>query len=169
MQPNFKLAGAIALIIFLLAACGVPQGTTPSGQATSSPAAEGGAAAPAAEPTAVPDVLGSGPIKLVIWHRWEGRYYKAIQQIFADYAIKNNLQIELLLVPDVANKAQLAIPSGQGPDIIAWVNDRIGDSALQQIIQPLDDYGVNQEYLRANFAPVAADAMIYRDNVYGIP
>src|SRR5262249_49149168 len=125
MRPNFKLAGVIALMMFLLAACGVPQVTTPSGQATSSPAAE---------PTALPDVLGSGSTKLVIWHHWEGAYYKAIQQIFADYAIKNNLQIELLLVPDVANKAQLAIPSGQGPDIIAWVNDRIGDSALQQII-----------------------------------
>jgi maltose-binding protein MalE len=178
MQPNFKLAGVIALITSLLAACGVPQGTTPSGQPTSGPAAngatavpetEGGATPPAAEPTAVPDVLGSGSIKLVVWHHWEGKYYNAIQQMFADYAIKNNVQIELLLVPDVANKAQLAIPSGQGPDIIAWVNDRIGDSALQQIIQPLDEYGVNQEYLRANFAPVAADAMIYRDNIYGIP
>jgi arabinogalactan oligomer/maltooligosaccharide transport system substrate-binding protein len=184
MQPIPKLAGVIALMTLLLAACGGQQPTTPAAEATAvpaaaaeataAPAAEATAAAPAAaeptaEPTAVPEVLGSGSTKLVIWHRWEGEYYKAIQQIFADYATKNNVQIELLLVPDVANKAQLAIPSGQGPDIIAWVNDRIGDSALQQIIQPLDEYGVTQEYLKANFAPAATDAMIYRDKVYGIP
>src|SRR5512145_543021 len=55
------------------------------------------AAAPTPEPpTAVPDALGSGSTKIVIWHRWEGEYYKAIKQIFADYATKNNVQIELL-------------------------------------------------------------------------
>jgi maltose-binding protein MalE len=196
MQRIFKFAGITALVMVLLAACGGQQGTTPSGQATSAPAAAAttapaaaattapaaaattapaaaapttAAAAPTAAPTAAPEVLGSGPTKLVIWHRWEGEYYKAIQKIFADYAAKNNVQIELLLVQDVANKAQLAIPSGQGPDIIAWVDDRIGDSALQKIIQPLDDYGVNQDYLKANFSPVAVNAMVYHDKVYGIP
>ncbi len=183
MRGIFKFAGVIALMTLLLAACGGQQATPPAAQPTTAPAAEAPTTAPAAEaptaapaaaeppaePTAVPEVLGSGPTKLVIWHGWEGEYYKAIQQIFADYATKNNVQIELLHVPDVSNKAQLAVPSGQGPDIIAWVDDRIGDSALQKIIQPLDDYGVNQEYLKSTFAPVAADAMIYRDKVYGIP
>jgi arabinogalactan oligomer/maltooligosaccharide transport system substrate-binding protein len=184
MQRIFRLVGVVALMTLLVAACGGQQATTPPAQSTAAApaaeptaaaAAEPTAAAPATEatavpePTAVPEVVGSGSTKLVIWHRWEGEYYKAIQQIFADYAAKNNVQIELLLVPDITTKAQLAIPSGQGPDIIAWVNDQIGNSALQEVIQPLDDYGVNPEYLRSNFAPVAADAMIYRDKVYGIP
>lgn len=117
----------------------------------------------------MPEQLGSGETKLVVWHRWEGEYYNNIKQIFADYAAQNNVQIELLLVPDVANKAQVAVPSGQGPDLIAWVNDRIGSSALNEIIQPLDQYGITRDYLTTNFAPVAAEAMIYKDQVYGIP
>jgi arabinogalactan oligomer/maltooligosaccharide transport system substrate-binding protein len=137
--------------------------------AEAAPTAAPAEAAPTEEPTPVPDALGSGDTKIVIWHRWEGEYYNTIKQIFADYATKNNVQIELLLVQDVANKAQIAIPSGQGPDIIAWVNDRIGDSALNEIIQPLDEYGIDQAYLTSNFTPVAAAAMTYGDKVYGVP
>jgi arabinogalactan oligomer/maltooligosaccharide transport system substrate-binding protein len=176
MQRTIRLALVMALLGLLLAACSSQQSATPGAQPTAAaePAAEPTAApadpaAPTEEPTAVPEVLGSGETTITIWHRWEGEYYNAIQQIFADYATANNVKIELLLVPDVANKAQVAVPSGQGPDIIAWVNDRIGGSALQQIIQPLDEYGITQEYLAENFAPVAADAMIYRDQVYGVP
>lgn len=174
MQRMLKLAGVIGLMTLLLAACGGQQAATP-GAAQPTAAAEAGAAQPTAAaaptemPTEVPQVVGSGTTKIVIWHGWEGEYYKAIQQIFADYATKNNVQIELLHVPDVSNKAQVAVPSGQGPDIIGWVDDRIGDAALNQIIQPLDDYGITQDYLKANFAPVAAEAMIYRGKVYGIP
>lgn len=190
MYRSRSFISIVALIMFLLAACGSQQPTTsntsanataapatavapttaPAAAATEAPTAVAAAEPTAAEePTAVPEQLGTGTTKIVVWHRWEGEYYNNIKQIFADYATKNNVQIELLLVPDVANKAQVAVPSGQGPDIIAWVNDRIGSSALNEIIQPLDGYGITKDYLTTNFAPVAADAMIYRDKVYGIP
>lgn len=171
MQRLIKLTSLIALLGLLLAACGAQQsgGAAQPTAAPAEPTAAPAEPAPAEEPTEVPEVLGSGDTKITIWHRWEGEYYNTIEQIFADYATQNNVQIELLLVPDVANKAQIAVPSGQGPDIIAWVNDRIGSSALQQIIQPLDQYGITPEYLNENFAPVAAEAMIYRGQVYGIP
>lgn len=171
MQRPIRLFTVLILLGLFLAACG-QQAATPAGQsptAAAEPTAAPATDAPTEEPTAAPEVLGSGDTKITIWHRWEGEYYNTIEQIFADYATQHNVQIELLLVPDVANKAQIAVPSGQGPDIIAWVNDRIGSSALQQIIQPLDQYGIDVAYLRENFAPVAADAMIYRDQAYGIP
>jgi len=119
--------------------------------------------------TDAPDILGSGETTIVIWHGWLGEYYNAIKQIFDDYATENGVQIELLHVENVNDKAQLAIPAGQGPDIIAWVNDRVGDSALAGIIQPLSEYGVDEEYLRSNFTDVATDAMLYHGEVYGIP
>jgi arabinogalactan oligomer/maltooligosaccharide transport system substrate-binding protein len=196
MQKILKWISVLVMMTLVLAACGGGTTTTPTSapaaeqptaapaaeQPTAAPAAEEPTAAPAAEePTAAPaeepanpdepapDTLGSGTTKITIWHRWEGEYYNAIKQIFADYATANNVQVELLLVQDVANKAQIAIPSGQGPDIIAWVNDRIGDSALSQIIQPLDSYGVDAAYLSSNFTPVAAAAMTYDGKVYGVP
>jgi arabinogalactan oligomer/maltooligosaccharide transport system substrate-binding protein len=159
------LFGMLVIISMMLSACGAPSTSAPA--QTEPPAAT--AAAEATPTLPPPDVLGSGDTKIVIWHRWEGEYYKAMQKIFSDYATQNNIQIELLLVQDVANRAALAVPAGQGPDIIAWVNDRVGDSALSGIIQPLDEYGVDEAYLRENFAPVAVEAMLYDGKVYGIP
>jgi maltose-binding protein MalE len=196
MQKFLKLISLMIMMTFVLAACGGGgTASTPATQAPAAPAATDAPAAPAAteapaepateapaaeepaaeEPAAeepiaeAVDELGSGDTVITVWHRWEGEYYNTIKQVFADYATANNVKIELLLVQDVANKAQLAIPSGQGPDIISWVNDRIGDSALMEIIQPLDQYGIDQAYLAENFTPVASDAVIYNDQVYGIP
>jgi arabinogalactan oligomer/maltooligosaccharide transport system substrate-binding protein len=175
----------LVVLSLVLAACGTPapaptattapevmatDTTAPDQPAMTDTPAPADTATVAPTPTdPAPDVLGSGTTKIVIWHRWEGEYYKAIKQIFADYATKNNIQIELLLVQNVADKAQLAIPSGQGPDIIAWVNDRVGDSALSGIIQPLTQYGVDEKYLRSNFTDVATDAVLYNKEAYGIP
>ncbi|KAB8141665.1 extracellular solute-binding protein [Chloroflexia bacterium SDU3-3] len=170
MSRVFKFLTSIGLGAVLLAACSSqPAATSPAATEAPVAAATEAPAAATEEPTAAPDILGSGSTKIVLWHHWDGAYFKEIQKIFADYATKNNVQIEMLYVPDVANKAQMAIPSGQGPDLISWVDDRIGDSALNKIIQPLDDYGINQDYLKANFAPVAADAMVYGGKVYGVP
>ena len=152
-------------------------------EATAAPAAAEATAAPAAEPTAAPAdasaataeptpevaALGSGSTKIVLWHQWGGDYFDEIQKIFADYATKNNVSIELVKQADISNKVSVAVPSGQGPDIIAWVDDQIGKNALSQIIQPLNDYGVDEAYLKENFTDVASNAMVYNGKVYGIP
>ncbi len=180
MKKFTTLFALLVVMSLVLSACGTPAAapTVVPAEPTAAmeePTAVGEAPAadttPTAEPTATPapDLLGSGTTKIVIWHRWEGEYYKAIKQIFADYATKNSIQIELLLVQNVSDKATLAIPSGQGPDIIAWVNDRVGDSALSGIIQPLTAYGVDEAYLRSNFTDVATDAVVYNKEAYGIP
>lgn len=167
-----KLVALFALLVVMslvLAACGAAPTAVPTKPTDVPVAATDATAEPTATPEPAPELLGTGGTKIVIWHRWEGEYYKAIKNIFAEYATKNNVQIELLLVQNVADKATLAIPSGQGPDIIAWVNDRVGDSALSGIIQPLTAYGVDEAYLRSNFTDVATDAVVYKGEAYGIP
>ncbi|HRC76289.1 MAG TPA: extracellular solute-binding protein, partial [Kouleothrix sp.] len=123
----------------------------------------------APDPTPAPDALGSGSTEIVIWHGWQGDYYEAIKKAFADYAGKNNVKITLLRVPDLNNKVQVAVPSGQGPDLIGWVDDQIGKNALSGTIQPVDSLGITADYLKQNFTDVASAAMIYDGKVYGIP
>ncbi|HEY3230897.1 MAG TPA: hypothetical protein VGJ87_16855, partial [Roseiflexaceae bacterium] len=121
MQRFLKLLSLAGLLALLLAACG--QSTTPAAAPTAAgaPAAQPTTAAPAAQPTTAaaeqptaaaaptaaagapteapteaPVAVGSGSTKIVIWHGWQGEYYNAIQKIFADYATKNSVQIELL-------------------------------------------------------------------------
>jgi arabinogalactan oligomer/maltooligosaccharide transport system substrate-binding protein len=145
-----------------------------AGEATAAPAAAATAApadasAATAEPTPAVSSLGTGSTKIVLWHKWRPEYLKSVQKLFGDYATKNNITIEMVEQADLQNKIGVAVPSGQGPDIIAWVDDIIGKNALSGIIQPIDQYGVDKAYLDANFAPVAASAMVYSDKVYGIP
>jgi arabinogalactan oligomer/maltooligosaccharide transport system substrate-binding protein len=183
-QGKFVFLAIITLLALVLAACGAqPSAGEPTAPATDATSAdttteepatdEGATEEPATDEGATEEeeavALGGGDTKVVIWHNWQGDYYTAIEQIFADYATQNNVSIELLKVGDLNQKVQVAVPSGQGPDIVAWVNDQIGKNALSQIIQPLDEYGVDEAYLRENFTDIAASAMIYEGQVYGIP
>jgi arabinogalactan oligomer/maltooligosaccharide transport system substrate-binding protein len=174
MKKLITVFTLIVVMSLVLTACGdettattVPP--TEVEEVADAPAEPSSTPEPSPTPEPPPDVLGSGSTKIVIWHGWLGEYYNAIRDIFAVYATENNVQIELLHVQNTSDKAQLAVPSGQGPDIIAWVNDRLGDSALAGIIQPLTAYGVDEDYLRANFTGVATDAVMYHGEAYGIP
>jgi arabinogalactan oligomer/maltooligosaccharide transport system substrate-binding protein len=140
--------------------------------ASTSPEASASAAAAAspaasAEPTAVS--LGSGGQKVVIWHQWGGSYLEAISAQLGQYAQQNNVTLELLNVPDLNQKVNVAVPAGQGPDIIAWVNDQIGKNALTEVIQPLDDKGIDKAYLDQNFIGTAVNAMTFEDQIWGVP
>lgn len=161
---SWMLTAVLVVLTLLLAACGQPAPGAPAAEPTA--AAEPAPAAPT-EPAA--EALGSGATKIVIWHGWVGAYAAEIKEVFAEYAQANNVTIELLQVPDMPNKVQVAVPAGQGPDIIAWVNDKIGSNVLAQIIQPLEPYGVDESYLRATFTPVAADAVLYGGAAYAVP
>lgn len=185
-SKKFTLLSLLMLISLVLAACG---DSTTSGNATTAPATAA-TAVPAAEATAVPAAaatavpaadaptveptpevaaLGSGTTKIVVWHAWQGEYFKETQRLFGEYATKNNVTIELVRQADLNNKVSVAVPSGQGPDIIAWVDDQIGKNALSEIIQPVDQYGIDEAYIKANFTPTAAAAMTYAGKVYGVP
>lgn len=167
-----------------IAASTAPEATDPSGAAESAapeesaaaeesaPAESAEAAAPdaeaSAEPTAV--VLGaSGGQRLVVWNNWAGGYASNISGLLGEWASQNNVQLELLNVPDLGTKVNVAVPAGEGPDIIAFVNDQIGKNAELGVIQPLNDLGFDQAYLNENFVETAATAMQYQDQVWGVP
>ncbi len=178
----------ILVIASLLAACaGGAPGPTPAGQpeaaatptvvaatpgaeevATPTPAA-GAGVTPEATPEPTPVVVGTGTNRVTVWHNWAGSYAETITKLIGDWASQNNVTVELLLVPDLTTKVNVAVPAGQGPDIIAWVNDQIGKNAEIEVIQPLDDKGFDRAYLEQNFVATAVDAMTYRDRIWGVP
>lgn len=148
----------ILVIASLLAACaGGAPGPTPAGQPEAAATTVGAAATPGAEEVATPTpaagagetpeatpeptpvVVGTGANRVTVWHNWAGSYAETITKLIGDWASQNNVTVELLLVPDLTTKVNVAVPAGQGPDIIAWVNDQIGKNAEIEVIQPLDD------------------------------
>jgi len=108
---------------------------------------------------------------ITIWHGWSGSYLAPKQAIFAAYVQQHpDVAIKLLNVPDIGTKVQNAVPAGVGPDIVAWVDDQIGQNALVGAIDPLDGKGgIDQNYLKQNFPDVAATAVTFDNKIYALP
>ncbi len=108
---------------------------------------------------------------LQLWHGWQGAYADAITQVFDDYNANNTdgITVELTNPGDLNNSLQAAIPAGQGPDIIAWADDVIGNNALAGNIVPLDDYGITQDWLKSTYEPAAVNGVIYDGKIWGLP
>ncbi len=171
----------IALFIaaaMLLAACG---GGQPAAQPTAAPAeqptaapAEQPTAAPAEQPTTAPaeqpTAAPAQQVTIRIWHQWDGAYLTAIEQAFRDYEAANpNVKIDLSKPEDVSNALNVAIPAGEGPDIIGWANDQIGQQALVGNIVALNDYGITEEFLRSTYEPAAVNGVIWQDKIWALP
>lgn len=166
---------ALSLVLMLiLAACGSQPAAEPTAapapEATEAPAAPAPDAteAPAADATEAP---ATGEAETItIWHQWDGTYLEAIEQAFRDYEAANpGVTIDLSRPDDVNNALQVAIPAGEGPDIIGWANDQIGQSALVGNIVPLDDYGITRDFLDSTYEPAAVNGVVWQDRIWGLP
>ena len=142
-----KSAGVslLAMLTMVVAACG---GTTPNNS---------------------PTLTRSGTI--TIWHNWEGTYLDAKKAIFDAYSKQYpNVTINLVHKPDLTSAVTTAVPAGQGPDVIAWVDDVVGKFVKLEIIKPIDGIdGVDMSYMNANFSKAAVDADTFDGKIYGMP
>ncbi len=117
-----------------------------------------------------PTVRAAGTT-LQLWHGWQGAYADAITKIFDDYNKTNTdgITVQLTNPSDITNAIQAAIPAGQGPDIIAWSDDVIGNNALAGNIAPISDYGITMDYLKSNYEPAAVNGVVYDGKIWGLP
>jgi basic membrane lipoprotein Med (substrate-binding protein (PBP1-ABC) superfamily)/maltose-binding protein MalE len=107
---------------------------------------------------------------LTYWHQWSGTYYENIKAEFDKYMAENPcVKIDLSKPDDVTNALQSAMPAGQGPDILGWANDHIGDLSALGYLVPLNDYGIDMAYLEANFEPAAINGVVLNDVIYALP
>ena len=125
------------------------------------------------EPTAVvaePTAVSAEPVTITVWHQWSGDYLTAIEQAFKDYTAEHpNVTIDLSKPEDTSNALSVAIPAGEGPDIIGWANDQIGTQALAGNIVALDDYGVDLTFLNTPYEPAAVRGVVWQDKIWGLP
>ena len=139
----------------------------------------GETATPVEEPTEVEtqptDVPAEPPpaeeeTTISIWHQWSGDYLDAISQAFADYEAANpGVKIMLDVPEDVSNALDVAIPAGEGPDIIGWANDQIGAQALVGNIIALDEYGIDMAMLESIYTDPGVVGVVWNDMIWGLP
>ncbi len=105
----------------------------------------------------------------MIWHNWEGSYLDAKKAIFDAYSAKYpGVTIQLVHKPELQQAVTTAVPAGQGPDIIAWVDDVVGKFAKLEIIKPIDDQ-VSKDFLTSTFSKPAVDAVTFDSHIYALP
>jgi arabinogalactan oligomer / maltooligosaccharide transport system substrate-binding protein len=145
----WTLISLVLIAAVLLTACG-----TPATQTTPEPT----------QPTV------AQPVNIRIWHQWQGAYLTAIEQVFRDYeASHEGVTITLESPENVQDALRVAIPAGEGPDIIGWAVDNIGQQALVGNIVPLNNLGVDMAFLESNFEPAAVNGVVWQDQIWGLP
>jgi len=160
----FTLLALLLVASMLLAACGGTEEPTTAPEATEA-APEATEAAPEPTEAEVP-----AEATITIWHQWSGDYLTAIEQAFADYEAEHpGVTIDLSRPEDTSNALSVAIPAGEGPDIIGWANDQIGTQALAGNIVPLNDYGIDMTFLNTTYEPAAVRGVVWMDQIWGLP
>jgi arabinogalactan oligomer/maltooligosaccharide transport system substrate-binding protein len=105
-----------------------------------------------------------------LWHSYRAKEKKAIEEAAAQFNAKGgDVEIKLLYVPydAFADKITAAMPRGKGPDLFIFAQDRVGDWAASEVIEPLDfwiDRGARGGVPRAD-----ARGDDLRRRVYGLP
>jgi len=170
----FPLISVLLIAAFVLAACSAPAATEtqapqpPASEATQPPAAEATEPPAAGEETQPP--AAEGETHIVLWHQWSGAYLEAIEEAFRKYEEEHpGVTIDLTVPEDVSNALNVAIPAGEGPDIIGWANDQIGTQALQGNIVPLGELGIDAAFLESTYAPAAVEGVQWDGDIWALP
>ncbi len=112
----------------------------------------------------------SAATTISLWHSYRAQEKKAIEGVVEKYNAKGGqIQIKLLYVPYDAfpDKITAAVPRGKGPDLFIFAQDRVGDWAVSEFIEPLDFWLTDE--LRDSFLEPTVEALTYDDSVYGLP
>ena len=112
----------------------------------------------------------TAPVTITVWHQWSGDYLTPIQAVFDAYMAANpNVTIVLDKPENVSDALKVAIPAGEGPDIIGWANDQIGSQALVGNIVDLTTLGVTMDELNSTYEPAAVNGVVWQDKIWALP
>lgn len=122
-----------------------------------------------AEPTEEMEEPAEEAVTITIWHQWNDEYAANIATIFDQYEAENpGVTIDLSKPEDVANALNVAIPAGEGPDIIGWANDKIGEQALVGNIVALDQW-VDMATLESIYTDPGVQGVVWQEQIWGLP
>lgn len=112
----------------------------------------------------------SDPHGIVLWHSYQGDERIALESTAQVWNRAHPDQpLDLVMVPYDAfgDKLSSAIPRGNGPDLFIYPQDRIGDWADSNVIEPIEFWVDDARAER--FTPDSFSAMAYRGSLWGLP
>lgn len=111
------------------------------------------------------------PETVTIWHGWASNYVGPKQAIFNAYMkLHPNVTIKLVQITtgSLVQKALTAVRANNGPDILAWVDDSLGELVDSHTVIPMDQY-ISQSFVNSTYTKAAAQAVQFNGHVWGVP
>jgi maltose/maltodextrin transport system substrate-binding protein len=102
--------------------------------------------------------------ELLIWIG-DNRGYHALVELGKKFEKELGVSVKVETQENITDKFQAAAPSGKGPDIFFWANDRIGEWADAGLLKPLK---IRPDF-KAAFLPMAWEAVTHRKRIWGYP
>ncbi|EPC01846.1 sugar ABC transporter substrate-binding protein [Litchfieldella anticariensis FP35 = DSM 16096] len=102
--------------------------------------------------------------KLTIW-MGDNKGPEGIREVAERFTQDTGIAIDIVNPDNLTDRFQQAAGSGQGPDIVIWAHDRMGEwakSGLLKPIAPSDDY-------RERYFDFTWDAVVWNGETYGYP
>lgn len=128
-------------------------------------------ASPAADPAKAPANKEPAPVQnVLIWHAYRDAERAAFDKLIGAWNEKQpHIQVKALAVPFDAliDKMQVAIPRGNGPDLVVFAHDKIGTWARDKLIQPLAGWATGDRLGR--FLPQTVKPLVFESAIYGLP
>jgi arabinogalactan oligomer/maltooligosaccharide transport system substrate-binding protein len=112
----------------------------------------------------------NAPQTVTIWDGWASNYVGPKQDIFNAY-MKLHPNVTIKLVNNTQNliqKSLTAVKANNGPDIIAWVDDSLGELVDSHTVVPMDQY-LSQSFVNSTYTQAAAQAVQFNGHVWGVP
>lgn len=159
-QATFWTAAALFLV--LMAGC--------KGQSPTAPTDEGTGAAGEGQEQQAEQVFEREHITLMLWHSYREDEEAALHQVIELFnSTHPDTTLESLAIPFDAypDRITAAVPRGRGPDVFIFAHDRVGDWAIERIIEPIDFW--TDGALLDQFFENTVQALVFRRHLYGLP
>lgn len=110
------------------------------------------------------------PNRVVLWTAFEGKELAELKQLVNEFEQESSLHVQVLKVPFDAlqKKFLVAGPADQGPDLLIGPQDWLGVFATAGLLEPVPETVLSSER-RADFIPVAIEAVTFEGKVYAVP
>jgi arabinogalactan oligomer/maltooligosaccharide transport system substrate-binding protein len=128
------------------------------------------AVAPAVAPTATTAAPPVQPVTVKLWHSYRDDERKALESLTEKWnRDRPESKIDLLAVPydAIIDKFQVAVPRGNGPDLVVIAHDKIGAWVRMGLLQPLGEFATPERLGR--FLPQTVRPLVFEKACWGLP
>ena len=102
--------------------------------------------------------------RLTIW-MGDNKGPKGIREVAERFTADTGIAIEIVHPDNLTDRFQQAAGSGQGPDIVIWAHDRMGEWAQSGLLTPVSP----SDGFRSRYFDFTWDAALWNGETYGYP